>query len=553
MKKKQTITLQEVEQETAAKDFVPQTANLAQGASGEDVKKLQQYLSNFGYFADAVYAEFAGNNFIATLPSSPEKKGKFDANTTEALHKFQEFNGLNPTGEMDEPTLALMTRPRCGFPDTAEFVAQGNKWPTNALTYGFQNFSTDLTQAQVRTAIAQAFGLWSAVTPLTFTEIAFASNPHIKISFVSGNHGDGSNFDGPGGVLAHAYYPPPNNGDLAGDAHFDEAETWSVNLPATGIDLVTVAAHEFGHSLGLAHSTVAGALMYPYYGGPHRNLEADDIAGIRAIYGSGTRWSGWESLGGVLTSGPGVCSWASGRLDVFVRGTDNALWHKWYSGGWSGWESLGGVITSDPAAVSWSNGRIDVFARGTDNRLWHKWYQGGWSGWESLGGVLTSGPAVCSWANGRLDVFVRGTDNALWHKWYQGGWSGWESLGGVLTSDPAAVSWSNGRIDVFVRGTDNALWHKWYQGGWSGWESLGGVLSSAPAVSSWANGRLDVFVRGTDNALWHKWYSGSWSGWESLGGVLSSSPDAESWGNGRIDVFVRGTDNALWHKWYPTS
>ena len=88
-------------------------------------------------------------------------------------------------------------------------------------------------------------------------------------------------------------------------------------------------------------------------------------------------WLGWESLGGVLTSGPAVSSWSNGRLDCFVRGTDSALWHKWWQNGWSGWESLGGVLTSGPAAVSWGNGRIDVFVRGTDSALWHKWYQNG--------------------------------------------------------------------------------------------------------------------------------------------------------------------------------
>ena len=41
---------------------------------------------------------------------------------------------------------------------------------------------------------------------------------------------------------------------------------------------------------------------------------------------------------------------------------------------WSGWESLGGVIDNTPAAVSWSLGRIDVFARGMDNAMWHKWW-----------------------------------------------------------------------------------------------------------------------------------------------------------------------------------
>ena len=258
----------------------------------------------------------------------------------------------------------------------------------------------------------------------------------------------------------------------------------------------------------------------------------------------------WESLGGVLTSGAGACSWAPGRLDVFVRGTDNALWHQWYENAWSGWESLGGVITSDPAAVSWSHGRIDVFARGTDNALWHQWFDGNWSGWESLGGILTSGPAVCSWASGRLDVFVRGTDNALWHQWFDGNWSGWESLGGGLTSDPAAVSWGHGRIDVFARGTDNALWHQWYDGNWSGWESLGGIITTGPGASSWAPGRLDVFARGTDNGLYHMWYENAWSGWEFLGGELGSDPDAVSWDKGRIDVFARGTNDALWHRWY---
>ena len=55
-------------------------------------------------------------------------------------------------------------------------------------------------------------------------------------------------------------------------------------------------------------------------------------------------WMDWESQGGVLTSGPAASSWAPGRLDVFARGTDSALWHKWYESGWSEWEALGGTL-----------------------------------------------------------------------------------------------------------------------------------------------------------------------------------------------------------------
>jgi hypothetical protein len=197
---------------------------------------------------------------------------------------------------LDDATVAMMGMRRCGVPDLhngsagAPFAAQGNRWQTTDLRFAFRNFTADLTEAEVRAAIAAAFALWSEVTPLTFTEVPLAQNPEIVIQFAQGDHGDGLNnaFDGAGGVLAHAFFPPPNGGDIAGDAHFDDAEIWSVTVPvpAGRFDLVTVAAHEFGHSLGLAHTTVAGALMFPTHSGPQRFLHDDDRAGIQSIYGA---------------------------------------------------------------------------------------------------------------------------------------------------------------------------------------------------------------------------------------------------------------------------
>lgn len=264
-----------------------------------------------------------------------------------------------------------------------------------------------------------------------------------------------------------------------------------------------------------------------------------------------TAWSAW-SPAGAATSTPAVTSWGSGRLDMFVRGQDNAIWQRTWNGAWSEWVSIGGAMTSAPAAVSWGPGRVDVFARGPDDALWtDAWTGSSWTGWRSLGGLLDSTPAVASWGTNRLDVFARGTDLALWHRAWDGtAWSGWESLGGHLLAAPAAVSWGPGRIDVVVTGGDRALWHvAWTGSAWSGWEPLGGNLTSAPTVASWGANRLDVLARGGDNAIWHlAWTGSTWVGWEPQGGLVDGDPQAYSWESDRIDVLVRGTDHAIWRK-----
>ena len=48
-----------------------------------------------------------------------------------------------------------------------------------------------------------------------------------------------------------------------------------------------MACHEIGHILGLEHSFVKGAVMYPYYAGftPNFALAQDDEMGIQELYG----------------------------------------------------------------------------------------------------------------------------------------------------------------------------------------------------------------------------------------------------------------------------
>ncbi len=86
-------------------------------------------------------------------------------------------------------------------------------------------------------------------------------------------------------VLAETFFPPPSNGGtLAGDILFNTQVTgWGIGH---GYDVATVAAHEFGHALGLGESTVTNAVMYGSYNGINTTLVSDDISGIQSLYGA---------------------------------------------------------------------------------------------------------------------------------------------------------------------------------------------------------------------------------------------------------------------------
>jgi hypothetical protein len=252
-------------------------------------------------------------------------------------------------------------------------------------------------------------------------------------------------------------------------------------------------------------------------------------------------------------------------LQLFVRGSDNALWWKSYDqieGWWGPWTSLGGGLTSSPAAISRYVAAIEVFARGNDGALWSRYSTDNgvsWSNWASLGGKLLdgTGPAVSA-REGGFDVFVIGTDHALWQKTWtsSGGTVDWKSLGGYLTSSPAASSFAPDWIQVFGRGGDGALWSRSTSNGrtWSNWGSLGGKLlaGTGPAACSLDAHTQDVFVIGTDGAVWWKRYtdsSGGYSAWTFVGGKTPSSPSATPMSGG-ISLWVLGGDAYPWSNGY---
>jgi peptidoglycan/xylan/chitin deacetylase (PgdA/CDA1 family) len=253
---------------------------------------------------------------------------------------------------------------------------------------------------------------------------------------------------------------------------------------------------------------------------------------------------------------------AAARTDVgttlaFVRGTDGALYvTTGTSTGFGAYRKIPAGTRSGPAAVSWDGRRVDLFVVGTDRALWHTSTvvdsQGRpttFARWDSLGGALTTAPAVASHAAGRLLVSARGTDGALWSRTWNGTrWSSWSSLAGRAISAPAVDVVEAGTYRALVVGSDGAVWQKRLSATGSaltGWSSTGvrsGFAPAASATAGWSRAIRAVATSRGDGVR-QVWGNGSV---HDIGGVVTSAVALAEAGATTTWTFARGSDNALW-------
>lgn len=253
------------------------------------------YLAKFGYIPPEEVPPLPPPGVASDTPAQAFSPTDLPDNIAKAVKQFQKFAGLRATGDLDEETLELMGKPRCGVVDVSSKATVsytephgnlsnykadwGYPWEKRTLTYRVLRYSSKISNALVDRDIRKAFDLWSGVTNMNFLYKA-SGDIDIKISFDTYDHGDGEPFDGRGGTLAHAYYPHD------GDVHIDDTENWTADSYG-GTDFLQTFTHEIGHSLGLSHSRVPGAVMAPFASSydPNFKLHPDDIAGIQSVYG----------------------------------------------------------------------------------------------------------------------------------------------------------------------------------------------------------------------------------------------------------------------------
>lgn len=244
----------------------------------EKILKIEKYLEMYeGY----------------SKPKDAHGSSRKDPTATEefqqAVMHLQKMANLPQTGELDEKTLKVMEKPRCGNPDrytqtdpdsgrVKRYVTHFDPWEKMHLTYTIKTHSSDIEKTKIEEHFRMAFQIWSTHSPLTFERVE--ENADIRINFTYGDHGDSFPFPNNKNTIAHAFYPQT---PLQGEIHFNDLVTFTNEKD---YNLLQLATHEIGHSLGLHHSAVQEAVMVPFYWyRDNFGLHQDDKDGIESLYG----------------------------------------------------------------------------------------------------------------------------------------------------------------------------------------------------------------------------------------------------------------------------
>ncbi|MFF3830507.1 glycoside hydrolase family 27 protein [Streptomyces sp. NPDC002458] len=290
--------------------------------------------------------------------------------------------------------------------------------------------------------------------------------------------------------------------------------SYTVEVPAHGTAFLTLTGRDDapGTSLGV-RSDASPALV----------RDGDRVSVFtRGTGGSLRQRTGREGRGDVRTTdlggptngrivgAPVAHTNGHGRIDVFVRGADDAAYRLSYADGrWGRWQKLGGRLADTPAVAYESPGRWTLFARGTDGRIQVRGPRTGWTSFDGPAGASLYGrPAVATDAAGRTHLVVRADDDSVRTRVQDasGTWSDWSSLGGTVSGSPTLVA-DGQQVRLYARAGDYTLWERTYATGtgWGDWSQekrfASGAFDGELAAVAGPDGTVLTAFRGVAGAV----------------------------------------------------
>jgi matrixin len=449
--------------------------------------------------------------------------------------------------------------------DVVGYVSSGHAWATNQVPY-YVNPSNIYVSNSAAISAFQAGALpWTSQT-LANIQLVYAGTTNGS-SITLNNKNEVFFRNDSSSYVAETYWWYDGTGHLVdADMMLHENNHFYAGSGCTGagVYIEDVAVHEFGHALGLNHSTVLGATMYPTMPGycdmTQMSLESDDISGIESLYpptstskntaptvsisapGNGASFangatisfagSASDSQDGNVTSSIAWTSSIDGAIGsggsfsrVLSAGSHVITASVRDSGGLTGTKQITISVAAASSSSSSSSGpspdgtMVPTTASQIVDNAGNIWTIGS----NQL--ILMTAPNGSQSANGSgskiywksSTIYVYGTDG----NWYQWTGSGWRNVG---SATPGGTTTTTSTTTVSPDGTmvpttasqimDNAgnIWT-------IGSNQL--ILMTAPNGVQTTNGTgskiywksSTIYVYGTDG----NWYQWTGSGWRNVG------------------------------------
>lgn len=280
---------------------------LVLGDRGDDVRRLNEYLTNLGYFPNAELAR-TQPRWRPAVAETPVDPSTFDSLTAAAVMHYQARMRLTQTGLVDSETLTALNTARCGNPDEIEPLDGADKFALfsnfsfpSSFTWTVTNSPTCcITKTQAIASATAAVGAWTGQTNLTGS---FRNTTPANLTVKFGDCGVAGWIACAGG----------------GTITLNNSTNWF----ADGT-LLSVLIHEFGHGVGLDHSSFQQAIMFPSRNSTNA-LDPDDMVSVSLRYDT------YQSVGTATDVGAGgslaaPALWAINGVNIMQFNQSTRRW-----------------------------------------------------------------------------------------------------------------------------------------------------------------------------------------------------------------------------------